>query len=234
MTKLKRSQAIFFLPATLLFIGLAAPKLEADVIWNYSGTVTDDCILGPCSDGSLLIDTLNLTITFSGSQLADNLNSVDLNAASDIISWTLSDTQGYIDFSSTDAGDAVYDSFTTNAGGNITPNTYFTVLGPNYGLPDSVGAAVSSCEEGYCDEVFVYDQEQTFSAVEADSDGVWSSSPEPSTTLLMATGGGILLLALRRKYRLSIEVLGRSRLLREGAAQKALSQQGFTQMTKDN
>ena len=50
----------------------------------------------------------------------------------------------------------------------------------------------------------------------------------------MATGGGILLLALRRKYRLSIEVLGRSRLLREGAAQKALSQQGFTQMTKDN
>ena len=199
MAKVKLSTAIAFLPLTLLFIGPATPKAKADVIWNYAGNITDTCVYGPCDEPGLLIDSLNLAVTFNG-PLADNLNSVDLNALSDIVSWTLTDTQGFIDFSSATAGTQIYDSFTTDASGDIVADTGFTVLGPNWGAADSQAAAVSSCDE-FCDEVVVYDQNGTESASQAYFDGVWSSTPEPSTTLPTTMGAGILVLALRRKYR---------------------------------
>ncbi len=208
MTKLKLSTATAFLPVTMVMIGLATPAAEADEIWNYAGNATNNCLAGDCSQSNLQNDSLNLSVTFQG-PLGDDLNSVDLNAESDIVSWTLTDTQGFIDFSSTTSGTLIFDSFSTDADGDIIPITSFDVDGPNFGELNTQAASVSSCESGFCDGIFFYDQNGDLYGAEALSDGVWTPAvPEPSTTLLTALGAGILVLALRHKYGLTNQTTG--------------------------
>jgi hypothetical protein len=100
MTRLRRSTALAALPLVLVFIGLAASKAEASpVTWNYVGNPFTYCF-GSC-ETPFDSDSLNLSVTFNAPLAANLLN--QLFTSADITSWTLTDTKGYLDFSSADA-----------------------------------------------------------------------------------------------------------------------------------
>jgi hypothetical protein len=114
-------------------------------------------------------------------------------------------TQGYIDFSSA-TGSIVEDFFSTDANGNIIDHFGFLVYGPGFPeTPGSVAALISSTDLS-ADIIAVNSEGTTLYDAESSIEGQWSLAPEPSTTLLMAMGAGILLTALRRKYRLANQV----------------------------
>jgi hypothetical protein len=195
MNKSTRSTAIAFLPAFLVFIGAATPGAKAEVTWNYSGRETTGCFIGSCPEAGLLIDSLNLSVTFN-TPLAANL--FEQEELSSIAAWTITDTQGYVNLSSTTTGTFTFDFFSTDSSGNIIGPTVFSVYGPGWQGPDASAAAVGTCDVE-CEEVGVSDSADNISVSTATSDGKWSNAPEPSSTLLMAVGAGILLLARRRK-----------------------------------
>jgi hypothetical protein len=212
MTKFMRSTAIAFLPA-LLLIGLPMATQAGPVTWNYSGNATTDCVDGPCTE-DLLNDSLNLSVTFNAS-LAANL--IEQGELSNITSWAVTDTRGYIDYSSSTSGSLAAELFSTDNAGNIIDVSEVVVYGPgwNASAPGSSAAGIVSLAGGLViggigtyDEIGVTAADGTQSAAASTVEGTWSlasGTPEPSTGFLMVLGAGILVLARRRKYRLAIQ-----------------------------
>jgi hypothetical protein len=116
LTRLNRS-TLAALAAVLVFIGLATPKANANpVTWNYVGNPLSNCdALLTCIPG-LPSDSLNLSVTFNG-PLAGNLGFSELS--SDILSWTMTDNDGYINLSQASLLNFFAANFSTDAAGNI-------------------------------------------------------------------------------------------------------------------
>jgi hypothetical protein len=200
---LKRNTALAGFTAILVFGALATPKADAEVTWNYAGNETTVCQFGPCTEPGLLTDSLNLSVTFNGPLTAD-INHSDL--ISDITAWSLTDTRGYINFSSTTSGSLENDNFSTDGDGNII-ETLFFVNGPGWGTEGNAAAALVVYNEpaNGLDEIGASDAAGAQSVAEPTSDGAWNlaQAPEPSTTLLASVGAAIVIIARRRKYRMA-------------------------------
>ena len=197
----KHSKAVAFLPAALAFIGMVAPMAGGSITLTYAGNETTQCVYGTCP-GDLLTDALNLSVTLI-TPLGNGLN--NQNELSNISAWTLTDSSGYIDFSSTTEGNLTVANFSTNASGAVVPIFNFVVLGSGWpSLSNTAAASVNSSG----DDVAISDASGNLSESQAYYEGQWSGTqasgsqaPEPSS-LLMAAGAGMALV-LRRKHRLA-------------------------------
>ena len=122
----------YVLAAFLVMIGLGAPIVQAsDVTWNYVGAPLDQCTIGAgCgpSDFNLpTTDFLSLTITFNGPLAASSF--YDGNAP--IKSWTMTDTAGFVDLSSTIGSPITQAIFSTDPNGNIVgPYSFLSFFNP--------------------------------------------------------------------------------------------------------
>jgi PEP-CTERM motif len=188
-----------------LWIGIAAPAANADVIYDYTGTPFTRCGSSPDCPADYTSDYIIASITLAA-PLAPNLPLTD--ELSSLIAWTISDSLGNFSFSSTDP-DAAAEvsgsingcadmSFSTNSGGKIVDwcvgagNVEFLGLTIN---PTFIGGSGLPIADTFLINPGMGDQEN----VTTSTPGQWTETPEPSTLILL--GGAILIIAMKRKHR---------------------------------
>jgi hypothetical protein len=116
----------YVLAALLVMIGLGTPIVQAsDVTWNYVGAPLDQ------SDGQNIItlnDFLSLTVTFNGPLPA---NQYETNLIPYINSWTLTDSSGLVNLSSSIGSPLNQALFSTDAGGSLVgPYSFISQFSP--------------------------------------------------------------------------------------------------------
>lgn len=138
----------YVLAVFLVMIGLVTSRvMAAPVTWTYVGSALGTCDVGcPQSTGLLLTDILSLTVTFNG-PLTPSLPNANLSSS--IISWTMTDTTGFVDLSSTIGSPLGQAVFSTDGAGNIVGP--YSFISSNNPLPTSPFNSQPLCLDGsYC------------------------------------------------------------------------------------
>lgn len=181
------------LPAILLWIGLAQPSARADISYAYTGNDFTVCSAGPCP-ADYTSDYIIASISFAD-PLGDDLSNV--NGLPTLTAWSIADELGYFSASSTAPvyNDLTILSISTNNTGDITG--WF--MGYNSFGPTGVPGITTNSSDTE-DALFTCDGCGSGFEASANSSGVWTEVPEPSTSVLGMLDGAILFIWFASRF----------------------------------
>jgi len=208
------------LTGILLLMGMAVPFVNADTIYDYTGTTFTLCTYGPCP-ANYTSDYLIASISFSA-PLSDSMSLTDVFPT--LTGWTIGDALGNFFYSSSNPGTATYLTgfpsngtpplaLSTDIDGNIA-NSYMTafpaevlkIVGASEAFMFAPAVPEKKCNGGAGCVVasgveIDWGLTSEWDAISSTA-GQWTEStgaPEPSTTALVSLGVAVLLTAMSRK-----------------------------------
>lgn len=179
-----------WIAASLVWIGITATSARADVIYNYKGNPLSVCSFGTCPS-DYIIASLSFT-----NPLGPNLSGEDVSGA--LTSWSISDTLGLLNFSSSDPNsNLVGPLLSTNSSGDITEWIM-------EGFSATAGFLFISNPpfNGAADSIQVGPDDDADWGATNENPGQWSrvsQVPEPSTYALVGLGGAVLAVVKRKQ-----------------------------------